>query len=343
VQKQITLTSDNTAVMKAYSLTTRLLIVALFFFVSCSPYVEIVKVDVLNPSTSTFSFVGKDVAIVGNLYEIGNGEYLYDSTLVAAATLGIKETLEQSPVFEGYEIPIYYTYSSDTALVGKPITKEDVEEMSSDMGVDMFISVDYIDILGKAARSHNDTIDLEHLMMYAGLFRVYEAGNEKPYSPYYIRNETPETVIIYNDKELPILSTTREAGISLAYRLGDNYAMFIAPYWETVERVYYVYPDDEYGSIKLGDRYVQQGSWAKAMEAWSKTITSSTKKMQVAMAAFNMAVGCEMIGNLELAKEWLGYCQKQQQSKINPAPYMQTIIARIQDKYVLDKKLQVAE
>lgn len=330
--------------MKAYSLTTKLLIVVSFFFVSCSPYVEIVKVDVLNPSISTFTFAGKEVAIVGNLYEIGNGKYMYDSTLVAAATLGIKESLEQSPLFDGYDIPVYYTYSSDTSLVTKaPLPQEEVDVIASDMGVDMFISVDYIDIMGEADNNSKDSVDFQHKMLYAGLFRVYEAGNEKPYSPYFIRNEVPETVSMHGNNGLPVLSKTEDAKVSLAQRLGENYAILIAPYWESVERVYYVYPDDENGNIKLGDRYVQQGNWAKAMECWNKTITSSTKKMQVAMAAFNMAVGCEMLGNLELAKEWLEYCQKQQDSKINPAPYMQTIVARMQDKYLLDKKFQAEE
>lgn len=326
--------------MKAYALITRLLIIASCFFVSCSPYVDIVKVDVLNPSTSNFSFLGKEVAIVGNLYEIGNGKYLYDSTLVAQATQGIKSALEQSPVFENYEIPIYYTYTTDTSLVAKVMSKPDADSLANSMGVDMFIVVDYIDI---TTNKPDNEIDATFSMAYTALFRVYDAAAEKPYASYNFQSIQPENVTVYNDNGAITLTMSSDAKASLANRLGENYAMLIAPFWETVERVYYISPDDENGNLKKGERYVQQGDWTKAMEHWNKTIMSSTKSMQVAMAAFNMALGCEMLGDLELAKSWLEFCKKQQNPKVNPAAYWQTILARLQDKQILDKKLQVVD
>ena len=326
--------------MKAYILTTKLFIIASFFFISCSPYVDIVKVDVLNPSISTFSFANKKVAIVGNLYEIDKGKYLYDSTLVAKATQGVKAALEQSPAFENYEIPIYYTYTSDTSLVTKTMPLADINSLAKDIDADIFIYVDFILAVGKSTNNTGGG-DVEHMVQYGGLFRVYQAGEEKSYSPYFFKNEEAEPVVVYGDTGLPVMSSLEDVKAGLAYRLGENYALLIAPYWEAVERVYYVYPDDENGNLKMGDRYAQRGDWVKAMESWNKTVTASAKKMQVAMAAFNMAVGCEMMGDLELAQSWLAYCKKLQNSKINPTPYMQTIAGRIQDKKMLDEKLQV--
>ena len=324
--------------MKAYALTTRLLIIASCFFVSCSPYVDIVKVDVLNPSAATFSFLDKDVAIVGNLYELEDGKYLYDSTLVANATQGLKDALEQSPVFSGYEIPIYYTYTSDTSLVSKTMSKADADKLADDMGVDMFIVVDYINIISDKPDNEQN---VEFSMVYTALFRIYDITAEKPYASYVFQSVQPESMIVYNDNGVMVLISGSGAKASLANRLGENYALLIAPFWETVERVYYVSPDDEHANIKKGDRYVRQGDWTKAMEYWNKTITTSTKKMQVAMAAFNMALGCEMLGDLALAKSWLEFCKKQQDPKINPNAYLQTIVTRLQDKQILDKKLQV--
>lgn len=339
VQKQITLTSDNPTIMRPFSLFIRLFIVSLFFF-SCSPYVEVVKVDVLNPSASTFTFMGKDVAIIGNLYELERGKYLYDSMLVAEATQGLKEALEQSPVFENYEIPIYYTYTSDTSAVAKILSKPEIDSLASEIGVDMFIVVDYINI---RTDKLDDDKDVQFSMMYASLFRVYDVTAERPHASYIFRNNEPEPMIMYGDDGQFLMALGSDAKASLARRLGENYAMLIAPYWETVERVYYISPDDELNGIRNGDRYVQRGDWNKAMESWNKTISSSVKPMQVAMAAFNMAVGCEMMGDLTLAQSWLEYCQKLQNSKINPKPYMQTIASRVQDKRILDEKLQIVE
>ncbi len=341
VQKQITLTSDNSTIMKAYALTTRLFVIVSLFFVSCSPYVDIVKVDVLSPSASTFTFAGKDVAIVGNLYELGGGRYLYDSILIAEATQGIKAALEQSPVFADYDIPIYYTYTADTSLVGEIMTKADVDSQAGDMGVDMFIAVDYVNVISDKPDNEKN---MDFSMMYDGLFRVYDVASEKPYTSYIFRSDAPEYVIMYDDSgSKPLLVQGSDAKASMAHRLGENYALLIAPFWETVERVYYVSPDDEYGNLRMGDRYVQQGDWTKAMEYWNKTITTSTKKMQVAMAAFNMAVGCEMLGDLTLAISWLDFCKKQQVPKIDPTPYRQTLVTRAQDKQILDKTLQAAD
>ena len=326
--------------MKTYILTAKVFILASFFFVSCAPYVDVVKVDILNPSTSTFTFTGKEVAIVGNLYELEDGKYLYDSTLVAQATEGIKHALERSPVFDNYDIPIYYTYTSDFSLVGKPMSKGDIDSLASSMGVEMFVVVDFISVVSDEP---NDEKSVGFNMVYGGLFRVYSTESDKPYASYVFQSEQPEFMIMNDEYGAITKSTGQEAKASLAYRVGENYALYVAPYWEEVERVYYVAPDDELGNMRKGDRYAQRGEWTKAMECWNNTVASSAKNTQVAMAAFNIAVGCEMLGDLELAQSWLEYCKKLKDPKINPTPYMQTISSRIQDKKALDEKLGLAE
>lgn len=340
VQNKYLYQTNNLAIMRVFALIISTFL-TVFLLPSCSPYVNVVDIQTLNPSTATFTFAGKNVAIMGNLfYDDAQGKaYIHDSTLVAEAVIGIKEQLQQSPIFENYEIPVYYTYTADTSLATAVLSIEDIAGLTKDMSVEMIISVEYVGIDGEETGGST----LEHKMMYGGLFRVYEAGVEKPYSSYYFRSTEPESVMMFSENGVPILSTATEAKASLARQIGTSYAFYIAPYWESVQRVYYIGPDDEYGNISRGEKFADKGDWVKAMECWNKTISTSTKKMQVAMAAYNMAVGCEMMGDLNLAQDWLVYCKKQNISKVNPSSYIRIIEGRIQDKKNLDEKFKMTK
>ena len=322
----------------------------LTWITSCSPYVNIVEVQTLAPPSDTtlnLSFSNKKVAIVGSIYYIdtlattGKDRFLFDSIHVANATLGMKDALEQSPVFNGYSIPIYYSYTTDTTSAGKAIPSDEVVALAADIDADLLVSLDYIDLLIKRKNEMESmSEDVEFLGAYVSVFRIYDGKSGLPLAKYTVNSEGAETFTFFDTSGYPLLLTVDEAMATMAKRIGETYSYYITPYWEVVNRVFYVGPDDSNKLLSRAEDYVLQENWTKALEYWDKAISSTTKKQTIAMAAFNMALGCEMLDELDLAMSWLEYCKKQN-TKVDPSSYLTIIKQRIEDKKKLNNILGV--
>lgn len=91
-----------------------------------------------------------------------------------------------------------------------------------------------------------------------------------------------------------------EALKDVSNRTGHQYAFRIIPYWIRVSRDYYVKGTDNF---KTGKRKAQTGNWKGAAELWKKETTSSSNKI-AGRACYNMAIMCEINGELDLAIEW---------------------------------------
>ncbi len=330
--------------MKLSRFTFSILGIAVLF-TSCAPYVNVVDVQSLNPSMSSVDLKDKKVAIVGNLYYADAlagkaGGYLFDSTLVASATLAIKDGLEQSPMFDGLSVPVYYTYSSDTGMIAKPMSNADADSLGKQMDADVLISVEYINVEGQSAGYYGSEFTSSYQMYYQALFRLYDLKKDA-IVPFHMRSKSPEIFNYQNSDGSLIAVTLEDAKAMLADNIGRQYALRLAPYWENVQRVYYVGPDDSNRYLGRADALVQNERWADALQLWEKALSSGNKNTK-AMAAFNMALGCEMLGDLDLAKKWLEYCKKLD-AKVNPDSYMRVITKRIDDKKVLDESLNGLE
>lgn len=92
----------------------------------------------------------------------------------------------------------------------------------------------------------------------------------------------------------------KEAVIDVSRRTGQDYAFRLIPYWIKVTRDYYVKGTDNFSVAK---RRAQTGNWDGAAELWKKETTSSSAKI-AGRACYNMAIICEINGQLDKAIEW---------------------------------------
>ncbi|HJT73329.1 MAG TPA: DUF6340 family protein, partial [Chitinophaga sp.] len=92
----------------------------------------------------------------------------------------------------------------------------------------------------------------------------------------------------------------KEALKDVSSRAGEDYAHRLIPYWIRVTRDYYVKGTDNF---KIGKRKAQTGNWNGAAELWKKETTSSSSKI-AGRACYNMAIICEINGDLDLAVQW---------------------------------------
>jgi hypothetical protein len=83
--------------------------------------------------------------------------------------------------------------------------------------------------------------------------------------------------------------------------LGKAFAKKLSPSWENVGRNYYRSSNDH---MLTAEKYLLDNDWLKAAEIYSKETTNKNRNI-AAKAKYNMALACEMEGNLDAAKDWL--------------------------------------
>ncbi len=96
------------------------------------------------------------------------------------------------------------------------------------------------------------------------------------------------------------LINRKEAVKQVSAQAAQYYAMRILPYRTRVTRDYYVKGSDNFRTAR---RKAQTGNWDGAAELWKKETTNPSKTV-AGRACYNMAIICEINGELDLAIKW---------------------------------------
>jgi len=98
-----------------------------------------------------------------------------------------------------------------------------------------------------------------------------------------------------------VLPPRKDAVFNAADIAGSRFAEFMAPHWIEVDRMYYPLGQPESGKT---NKLVDENRWLEAAVIWKKN-TSSKNKNVAAKSMFNMAVACEMNGEMDAAIDWV--------------------------------------
>ena len=90
-------------------------------------------------------------------------------------------------------------------------------------------------------------------------------------------------------------------------KIGEKLGSYVSTQWDTQERMLISYEDDS----KWETPYLlsQDFKWKEAVELWMN-LTESENPKKAAFAAYNIAVGCEMMEQIQLARKWLEFSMK---------------------------------
>ena len=82
---------------------------------------------------------------------------------------------------------------------------------------------------------------------------------------------------------------------------GEFIAKTFVPYWETANRFYF--PN---GSVTMRDAafYVKEDKWEEAVSLWQKSFDESKSAKKKMYASYNLALGSEMLDDIDKAIEW---------------------------------------
>lgn len=105
----------------------------------------------------------------------------------------------------------------------------------------------------------------------------------------------------YNLKEAKRkLPPRTDAVFNAADIAGSRFAEFLVPHWIEVDRIYYQSGNLE---LKKTDELIKQNRWLEAAEIWQKHTANSNKSI-AAKSTFNLALACEMNGDMDAAMDW---------------------------------------
>lgn len=148
-------------------------------------------------------------------------------------------------------------------------------------------------------------------------------------SIYYCRH--PERVYYGNSVDSAFFGNDANHKLMLentAEYLGKAFGEIILPSWKKVERLYCRSKNDK---MMMAEKYLLEGDYKKAAEIY-KPQTKHKNRNIAAKAQFNMALACEMEGEMEAAHDWLVKSYSvfgwNEDHKMNCRQYIKTLALR---------------
>ena len=121
--------------------------------------------------------------------------------------------------------------------------------------------------------------------------------------------EEPEKTTIVITGPCSNILNALERHPEISEKIGEKLASVISRQWETktIMLINYSSNGDWNNAYRLA---VDNFDWQRAINIWMP-YTKSENPRKASFAAYNIAVGCRMIGNPKLALEWVNFAEKQ--------------------------------
>lgn len=292
--------------------------ILIFVLYSCIPYRSI-DIQYYDKPKQRLPINSGKILILANLYnrELPNKkamlEWALDSVAAVEATNSLGELLISSPYYEEL-IPVNSIFfREDTSKVILPLSWSQLSEISQNNdSVNYIVSLDYMRINPYSdnyirwvdgVRTYNGYLDIA---VYC-YWRVYDLKIKKISNSFLYRDtlswEATDWIEVKTGNQLPgFFTASAYAGADAA----EKYAKLIAPTWNNDTRILF---NGNSKFFSQASAFAEKGNWIDAAALWQKH-TADKKRSIAARAAFNMALANEMLGNFEVALEWLKEAQK---------------------------------
>ncbi len=291
--------------MKAIRITGFLAVLLLLS--SCGPLINIMEVDVKLPATRPINILGREMAVFTPQYDSVS---VSDSVLLQKFSQSLADALSAEAYLSPGSVPVYAHYTGSEAL-GTLEQPDYVHRLALETGTNLVFMVDSVKIGGFFTKNVSmvaDDYKMQYLMApFTAVVRVYDAEKVQFVKYIPLRDTVAWEVWIPAENETVSIPSSALQDLQ---RASEYFAKELAgtflDQWETQDRVIFVYEKREWN---LAYDHALAFAWDEAMKIWMELVKGTNAK-EVACAAFNMALACEMQGNFELAGKWLDLSQK---------------------------------
>ncbi|MDR0295791.1 MAG: DUF6340 family protein [Prevotellaceae bacterium] len=324
--------------------TLSYLLACSILFAACAPGIKVLNVESLVPAKYPVAYSDKSIAILNALHINADGTVNYaDGFLANMVAKGLKDGMEASEIFRGYEIPVYNLTLSNEEQYEELQDVNYMNSIAEQTASGLLIIIDDVKIA-----QPQQSISQVYLNAYYGkvfyakisvpveaMFRYYDSEKQL-----YIANHAASDTILWEAiayRATEALSNLPEMGgldTLAAQQLGKLMAKATLPRWRDDRRYYY---DLSGANGNAATAYAQKNNWEQAMHYWGVIAMESTGKTS-AYAAFNMGLGAEMLGDYPLALEWLTLA-KDTANFPEIDGYIKRLQQRINDKNLIQQQL----
>ena len=305
-----------------------LILVGMTMLWSCQS-IDMLSIDYLLPAEMSFPKELRKVAVVNNTVEGApitlarqftdkpdvNARTQYQKTQYFAgdgktAAESLAQALADGDYFDTVIICDSALRANDQEERRQTLTRDEVSELTQQLGADFLISIEKLD-LRVESKSLPDP--------YMGLFVASTDVKVAPTVRIYLPQQTVRSAINKVDSifwqgfgdeinasvhELP---SSQKVVHEASLYAGEFVAKTFVPYWETANRFYF-----NNGSVALRDAavFVKEDNWEEAMNLWQKAYEESKSTKKKMIAAYNIALGHEMLEDIDKAIEWATKAQQ---------------------------------
>lgn len=291
--------------------------------------IDYLTIDYLLPAEMSFPNELRKVAVVNNVVENAptrlasqftdepdvnaRMQYLktqYFSGDSKIATEALAQALADGDYFDTVIICDSALRAGDREERRQALTREEVSELTQQLGADFLIALENLE-LRSVSKAEPD--------YYTGIFVASTDVKVASTIRVYLPKQTARTPINKVDSifwqgfgddinesvhGLPNQQTVvREA----SHFAGEFIAKTFVPYWESATRYYF-----SNGSVLMRDAavYVKEDRWDEATTLWQKAFDESKSNKKKMYASYNLALGHEMLDNIDQAIEWATKAQQ---------------------------------
>lgn len=289
-----------------------LAIVALVLF-SCGPQAAYFQVEAKDMQGQTVSMDNKQIAVLSVASSAKT-----DSTRSANAALGLAEKLRQDRGWEN-PLPVFSVSTKEFAGFSSPmgLDKEFLKSLMFTTGADLQIFVENLRFgrytIESAVNYGADYSTNIVSLPYTVDMHIYDVLEDSLLYVAAVKDTVYMQMISDNGKkDYNGFISGKLAEVSSV--VGESLASGLTHQWEKQERLLVNYPEDEAWEKPLA--LAMKFRWDEAVALWMP-MTSSPNARIAAYAAYNVAVGCEMMERFALAREWADFSVKKYRFREN--------------------------
>lgn len=303
-------------------------IAALFTLSYC---MKSVSMQSMRPAEITFSSNINKILLVnrtkfdikgGNILEgLLTGELPGEDQAAAEAALSVfQNTLLNSPRFDVVRHPQIQNGNSITAAFPPAMEWDLVEDLAADSKADAVIAVEIFDTdfivtqgkknVKKKVKVNGETVEQDVVEFTAtGVadvkigFRVYDLSSRSIIDEQlFTQTRTWGSSGSTPNAAITQLIHKSEAAKAVSQAAANSYAHKIAPMPIRISREFYTKARKSPG-MKVATRMADVNDWSSAIDQWKEIVMIAPPK-SAGKAAYNIAIGYEVLGDFDQAKSW---------------------------------------
>jgi hypothetical protein len=179
-------------------------------------------------------------------------------------------------------------------------SKQDIQQIADSTDADMLLSFDYFASVDEI-HLYSNFREATEIVYVLSNWNFYDLKKQELTWSYRKTDTIKWIEPAYNLKEAKrVLPPRQDAVFNAADIAGTRFAEFLVPHWIDVARMYY---QSGHLELKETDDLIKQNRWMEAAKIWRKNTTNSNKSI-AAKSMFNMALACEINGEMDAAIDW---------------------------------------